>query len=150
MYSGIYYYRLKTQHKYKKLDKTLWLTSSLEINHRVLSNCWYVCCHLYGNNKYHYVLQWDTRNGKLYLSTIWCALQRCISPRGWRRDIYAEGVLFESLLWHRQYLGFFSVICSVSSTQPRHQPAATWVNTTRCCKYSQLLLLMGENIARNM
>ena len=36
------------------------------------------------------------------------------------------------------------------STHPRHQPAATWVNTTRYCKYSQVLLMMGENIARNM
>jgi len=36
-------------------------------------------------------------------------------------------------------------------THPRHQPAATWVNTTRYCEYSQvLLLMMGENIARNM
>jgi len=25
--------------------------------------------------------------------------------------------------------------------------AATWVNTTRYCKYSQVLLMMGENIA---
>jgi hypothetical protein len=32
----------------------------------------------------------------------------------------------------------------------RHQPAATWVNTTRYCKYSQVLLMMCENIARNM
>jgi len=32
----------------------------------------------------------------------------------------------------------------------RHQPAATLVNTTRYCKYSQVLLMMGENIARNM
>jgi hypothetical protein len=31
------------------------------------------------------------------------------------------------------------------------QPAATWVNTTsRYHKYSQVFLLMGENIARNM
>jgi len=29
-------------------------------------------------------------------------------------------------------------------------PAATWVNTTRCCKYSLVLLMMGENMARNM
>jgi len=36
------------------------------------------------------------------------------------------------------------------STYSRHQLAATWVNTTRCCKYSQVLLMMGENIARNM
>jgi len=36
------------------------------------------------------------------------------------------------------------------SSHPRHQLAATWVNTTRYCKYSQVLLMMGENIARNM
>jgi hypothetical protein len=36
------------------------------------------------------------------------------------------------------------------STHPTHQPAASWVNTTRYCKYSQVLLTMGENNARNM
>jgi hypothetical protein len=36
------------------------------------------------------------------------------------------------------------------STHPRHQPPATWLHTTRYCKYSQVLLMMGENIARNM
>jgi len=36
------------------------------------------------------------------------------------------------------------------STHLWHQPAVTWVNTTSCCKYSQVLLMMGENIARNM
>jgi len=30
------------------------------------------------------------------------------------------------------------------------QPAATWVNTTRYCKYSQVPLMMGENFAQNM
>jgi hypothetical protein len=30
------------------------------------------------------------------------------------------------------------------------QAAATWVNTTRYCKYSHVLLMMGENITRNM
>jgi len=33
---------------------------------------------------------------------------------------------------------------------PWHQPAVTLVNITRSCKYSQVLLMMGENIARNM
>jgi hypothetical protein len=33
---------------------------------------------------------------------------------------------------------------------PWHQPAATLVNITRCCKYSQVFLIMGENIAQNM
>jgi hypothetical protein len=32
---------------------------------------------------------------------------------------------------------------------PWHQPAATLVNFTRSCKDSQVLLMMGENIARN-
>jgi len=39
---------------------------------------------------------------------------------------------------------------SAVSTHPRHQPAATGVNTTRYYKYSQVLLMMGENTARNM
>ena len=29
-------------------------------------------------------------------------------------------------------------------------PSATGENTTRYCKYSQVLLMMGENIGRNM
>jgi len=28
-----------------------------------------------------------------------------------------------------------------------HQPAATLVNITRCCKYSKVLPMMGEDIA---
>jgi len=32
----------------------------------------------------------------------------------------------------------------------RSRLAATWVNTTRYCKYSQVLLMMDENIVRNM
>ena len=40
--------------------------------------------------------------------------------------------------------------CHGWATHPRHQPAATWVNTIRYCKYRQVLLMMGENIARNM
>jgi hypothetical protein len=36
------------------------------------------------------------------------------------------------------------------STHPRRQPAATWVNIMIYCKYCQVLLMMGENIARNM
>jgi len=36
------------------------------------------------------------------------------------------------------------------SALPRHQPATTLVYITRWCKYSQVLLMMGKNIARNM
>ena len=35
-------------------------------------------------------------------------------------------------------------------SHPWHQPAAISVNNIRCCKYSQVLLMMGEDIARNM
>jgi len=35
-------------------------------------------------------------------------------------------------------------------THPWHQSAATLVNITRYCKYSQVSLMMGENISRNM
>ena len=31
-----------------------------------------------------------------------------------------------------------------------HRPAATQVDYIRSCKYNQVLLMMGENIARNM
>jgi hypothetical protein len=30
------------------------------------------------------------------------------------------------------------------------QPAATWVNTIKYCEYIQVLLMMGENVARKM
>ena len=36
------------------------------------------------------------------------------------------------------------------SSHPWHQPAPIPVNNIRCCKYSQVLLMMGEDIARNM
>jgi hypothetical protein len=36
------------------------------------------------------------------------------------------------------------------SNHPWHQLAATWVNTIRNCKYSQVFLMMGKNIGRNM
>ena len=48
---------------------------------------------------------------------------------------------------HQEHLTVFTVYGSV---HPRHQPAATWVNSTRYCKYSQVLLMIVENIARNI
>jgi hypothetical protein len=32
----------------------------------------------------------------------------------------------------------------------QHQPVATSVDMTRSCSYSDMLLMMGENIARNL
>jgi len=51
---------------------------------------------------------------------------------------------------HLEHLTVFTVSGSVHQSYCRHQLAATWVNTTRYCKCSQMLLMMGENIARNM
>jgi hypothetical protein len=48
------------------------------------------------------------------------------------------------------YLPLLRQVAVAISTHPWHQPAATWVNTTRYGKYSQVLLIMGENIARKM
>jgi hypothetical protein len=49
---------------------------------------------------------------------------------------------------HQEHLSVYTVSgCVYPSCW---QLAATWVNTARCCKYSQVLLMMGENIARNM
>jgi len=47
-------------------------------------------------------------------------------------------------LLHLQYLLLFTQVAA------DWQPVVTWVNTTRYCKYSKVLLMMGENIARNM
>jgi hypothetical protein len=63
---------------------------------------------------------------------------------------------------HQEHLTVFTVSSSVHpwcfrlvswmswNAVPRHQPEASWVNTIRYCKYSQVLLIMGENIVRNM
>jgi len=40
------------------------------------------------------------------------------------------------------------LLAGVANTQ--HQPAATSADNTRKCSYSDMLLMMGENIARNM
>ena len=40
--------------------------------------------------------------------------------------------------------------CCRLGSHSEHQPAANWVNNSRYCNYSQVLLMMGENIARNM
>jgi hypothetical protein len=61
---------------------------------------------------------------------------------------------------HQEHLTVFAVsgsihpnccrlvsLMSLNSIHPKQQPAATLVNTTRYCKYSQVLLMIGENIA---
>jgi hypothetical protein len=57
---------------------------------------------------------------------------------------------------HQEYLTVFTVSGSVHSSCCRlvshsgQQPAETWMNTNRYFKYSQVLLMMGENMAQNM
>jgi hypothetical protein len=62
--------------------------------------------------------------------------------------------------WCRKWVetemcGLWGVQCkphkphSSVSIHLRHQPAATWVNTARYCKYRQVFLMIGENIAWN-
>jgi len=79
----------------------------------------------------------------------------------------SSGELFQNDIWyislcicHSVYVTLYMSLCTddrLVCTPKLHtqvavgcQPAATWVNTTRYCKYSQVFLAMGENIARNM
>jgi hypothetical protein len=58
--------------------------------------------------------------------------------------------IIRSTLLYLQYLVVFNQVAAVWCLDSGHQPAATWVDTTRYSKYSQVLLMMGENIAQNM
>jgi len=59
--------------------------------------------------------------------------------------LYVSGDVFAQ---HQEHLTVFTVSGSIHPGCCH--PAATWVNTTRYCKYSQMLLMMDENIARNI
>jgi hypothetical protein len=58
-------------------------------------------------------------------------------------------VLGDVFAHHQKDLTVITVSGSVHLSCCRLVPAATWVNTTRYCKCSQVLLVMGENIAQN-
>ena len=70
--------------------------------------------------------------------------------------VHVSGNVFA---YHQEHLTVFTVSGSIHPiccrlvswiswnsvlTHPWHQPAATWVNATRYCKYSHVLLMMGE------
>jgi len=56
-----------------------------------------------------------------------------------RGDVFAH---------HQEHFTVFTVSGSIHpSLLLAYQTPATWVNTTGYCKYSQVLLMMGENIA---
>jgi len=73
-----------------------------------------------------------------------------------RCQLYMYRAMFSPIIrstWlYLQYLVVFTQVAAGwchgwVETHPRHQPAANWVNTARYCKYSQVLLMMGGNIA---
>jgi hypothetical protein len=59
------------------------------------------------------------------------------------RAMFSAHVSGDVFAHHQEHLAVFTASGNI------HQPAAILVNITRCCKYSQVLLMMGENIARN-
>jgi hypothetical protein len=65
--------------------------------------------------------------------------------------LHVSGDVF---VYHQEHLTVFTVSGSVHPSYCRlvsrmgHQPAVTWLNPTRYCKYSQVLLMINENIAR--
>jgi len=68
----------------------------------------------------------------------------------YRLIYYSKSALHVSgdvFLHHQEHLTLFTVFRSVDPSCCRLVPAATWVNTTGYCKYSQVLLMMGESIA---
>jgi len=75
-------------------------------------------------------------------------------------QLYMFDAMFSPIIrstWlYLQHLVVFTLVASgwchgwIETRHEWHQPTATGVNITRCCKYSQVLLMMGENIVRNM
>ena len=64
--------------------------------------------------------------------------------------IYMFRVMFSPIIRNlRLYLQYLVVFTQVAAGWC-HQPAAALVCTTRYRKYSQVLRMMGENLARNM
>jgi len=71
---------------------------------------------------------------------------RCLRPSSGALDcIYSIDVVHRySGAWYHGWDG------TAVPSHPWHQLAAISVDNIRCCKYSQVLLMMGEDIARNM
>jgi len=109
--------------------------------HRTLNNMWvrFYTCRISCRLK-----PYLTKCGKIIMK-VTNKIQLCELTYFSLSALHVSGDVFAH---HQEHLTVFTV--SGVSTHPRHQPAATWLNTTRYCKYSLLLLMMGENIARNM
>jgi hypothetical protein len=101
----------------------------------------------------------DTLKTQIGVSVL-CSNQYCHTVIYYSKS--ALHVLGNVFAHHQENLTVFTVSGSVHPSccrlVPRSrpvsrtgdQPTATWVNPTRYCKYRQVLLMIGENIARNM
>jgi hypothetical protein len=87
-------------------------------------------------NTQTYIQQDATLNSLFYLETALHISGGTIIHHQEHKQLYLQQLVFVAPLL-------------LSAAIASHS-AATWVNTTRYCKDSQVLLMMGENIARNM
>jgi hypothetical protein len=111
--------------------------------------------------------KWDYRSTwRSWIHALWYNYENKQQDALYRLIYYSKSAVNMSgdfFTHHQEHLTVFTVSGSVHpsvytphnlhssvSTHSGHQPAATWVNTTRYCKYNQVFLTMGENIARNM
>jgi len=104
------------------------------------------------------------RSTRLYLQYLLVFTQQ---DALYRLIYYSKSALHvsgEVFAHHQEHLTVFTVSGSVHPSSCRlvlpagvagwcpegHQQVATWMNITRYFKYSQVLLMTGENIAQNM
>jgi len=80
----------------------------------------------------------------LYVNEIWSLRKKD------KNDLHQSRLNFSEKQPVQTTNGMKKFFLEELKVEPRHQPATTWVNTTRYRKYSQVLVMMGENIARNM
>jgi hypothetical protein len=112
---------------------------------------------------WHAVIRWMVWHS--WIRALWYNYKNNQQDALYRLIYYSKSalrVLGDVFVHHQEHFTVFTVSGSVHpsccplvprkrwvSTHSRHQLAATCVNTTRYCKYSQVLLMMGENIAWN-
>ena len=106
----------------------------------------------HGRHPEHFI-KTSRRTWRSWIRASWYSYENNQQDAIYRLIYYSMSALHISgdvFAHYQENLTVFTVSGSVHPSCCRHQPAATWVNTTRYCKYNQVLLMMGENIARNM
>jgi hypothetical protein len=97
-------------------------------------------------------------NWRLWIRASWYNYENNQQDALYRLIYYAKSALHVSgdvFAHHQKHLTVFTISGSVHPNCCRlvsrmSWNCAAWVNTSRYCKYSQVLLMMGKNIARNM